>query len=128
MNKYELNKEIILPNFSEFNQEGKMRFLIFKFHGYFNGLIGLDILTTLDAKMDLANKTLITNNAVIPVLYKPNFMSQTYSIPARTKFIARLPVNVQSRDIYMRKLDISQNCLLPRATTKQMAGIVILKS
>lgn len=109
MNKHTLDREVTLPKFREFRQPGKIRFLIFRFHGYFDGLLGLDILTQLGAKVDLANQTLITKNAIIPLQFKPNFMSKKYKIPPNSKFIVELPVDVQFGDVYIKKTEINPN-------------------
>lgn len=106
LNQHKLNQEITLPNFIEFNQPGETRFLIFKFHGYFDGLLGLDVLTNLGATVDLANKVLITRNSILPLEFKPNFMSEKYIVPANSKLIAKLPVDVQNGDIYIKNIVI----------------------
>lgn len=101
LNKHILNKKIILPNFIEFNSPGELTFLVFQFHNYFDGLLGLDALTQLEAKVDLANQLLITRNSTIPIQFKPNFMSQKYTIPPNSKFITKLPVDIRNGDIFI---------------------------
>lgn len=113
LNKHKLNKEVNFPNFKEFNQPGRIRFLLFKFHGYFDGLIGLDLLSKLEAKIDLSNKSLITKNAIIPLCFKPNFMSQKYIIPQNSKFIVKLPVDVRNGDIYIETVELKPDLYIP---------------
>lgn len=83
-----------------------MKFLLFKFHGYFDGLLGLDILTSLGAQIDLANQVLVTKNSRIQLQFKPNFMSNKYSIPSNSKLIVKLPVDIQEGDILINNIEI----------------------
>lgn len=59
LNKHSLDKKIKLPLFVEFREQGEIELFVFKFHNYFDGLLGLDILNTLKAKVDLGNKTIL---------------------------------------------------------------------
>lgn len=108
-----LNREILLPKFVEFNQSGKLRFLVFKFHAYFDGLLGLDALKSLRAKVDLANQTLITENSKIPLKLKPNLTSKHYGIPPNSKLVVELPVDVESGNIYMHNIEIKPKLTIP---------------
>lgn len=107
--QHSLNKRITLLSFLEFNQPGECSFLIFKFHKYFDGLLGFDILSKLGAKVDLENKTLITKNATIPLLYKPNFTSAKYTVPRNLKTLAKLPVDIRSGEVYLPKTEMTRN-------------------
>lgn len=89
LNKYELNKEVKLQTFAEFKQPGELRFLLFNFHNYFDGLIGLDILSQLEASIDLGNNKVVTKNATIPLKCKPNFSSGKHIIPSNSKVIKK---------------------------------------
>lgn len=107
-----------MPNFIEFNQPGTTRFLVFRFHGYFDGLLGLDSLTALGAKVDLANKLLITKNSKLPLLLKPNFMSQKYILSANSKTIVNLPVDVEEGDILINTTYIKPHLYIPEGVYK----------
>nr|CAH7757831.1 unnamed protein product [Callosobruchus chinensis] len=47
-----------IPAFPEFNIREPIKFHLFKFHKYFDGLIGLDILKLLNSHIDLSNSML----------------------------------------------------------------------
>lgn len=113
LNHHKINKRITLPNFLEFNQPGETSFLIFKFHGYFDGLLGLDTLSALGATVDLANKLLITQNSSLPLNFKPNYMSENYIVPPNSKIIAKLPVDIENGDIYIRNTTIKPGVYIP---------------
>lgn len=69
------NKLVILPIFEEFKQKGKLSLLLFKFHNYFDGLLGIDYLSKVGAKIDLQGDNLIAetfineNLVVLPGIY-----------------------------------------------------------
>lgn len=103
LTKHSLDKEIDLPLFKEFKEEGEMKLLLFKFHNYFDGLLGVDILCRLKAKVDLGNGTLVTTKAILPLQFKPNLTSGKLVIQAFTKNVARIPVDTRNGDFSIPK-------------------------
>lgn len=83
-NKHKLNRQVTLSAFKEFNTEEKFKFLVFKFHSYFDGLIGLEMMKRLQAKVNLKDKLLETSKSVIPLQFKPNYISK-YSMFLQTQ-------------------------------------------
>jgi hypothetical protein len=108
-NKHHLQDEVTLPNFLEFKQKGSLRFLLFRFHGYFDGLLGYDALKSLGAKVDLENQFLITKNSKIPLRLKPNFSSGKISIEPLSKTIVNLPVDIKNGEIYIKSMQLNPN-------------------
>lgn len=113
LNKYDLNKKIILPTFIEFKQPGEFTFLVFNFHNYFDGLLGLDILTQLEAKVDLLNKFLETKHSKIMLHFKPNFTSGKHIVPSNSKIIVKIPVDVKNGDIIVDNTEINDALHIP---------------
>lgn len=113
MKKYKLDKEVFLQTFVEFKKQGELRFILFNFRNYFDGLIGLNILSQLGAKIDLVANKLITKNATIPLEFKPNFSSGKHIIPSNSKVIKRIPVDIQEGDIYVKETYITDCLLIP---------------
>lgn len=111
-NKYQINKKTILPIFKEFNQNGSIDFLLFKFHNYFDGLLGIDALTMLGANINLTTQTLKTKNAVNEIKLKPNLASIPIVIPGNSKILAKLPVDIENGDIYINKIELKPNIIL----------------
>ena len=109
---HSLNFAVNLPCFQEFNRNIDLEFLLFKFHNYFDGLIGLDILQMLNAKIDFQNSVLETDTITIPIVYKPNYMSKTYAIPSKSKIIALLPVDIQNGDIFIQTNKIRKDLVI----------------
>jgi len=71
----------------EFKTKGKITLLKFKFHSYFNGLIGMDLLSHLEAKIDLVNLRLVTSKSTLPIFLYTNQASKIFNIPAYSKVI-----------------------------------------
>lgn len=101
LGKHTVDREIKLPIFVEFKQNGSLSFLLFKFHNYFDGLLGLDALTTLEAKIDIVNRKLFTKNSEINLKLKPNYTSGKHTIPGYTKATIRLPVDIKEGNMFI---------------------------
>ncbi|KAA5588229.1 hypothetical protein F3H15_36775, partial [Pseudomonas aeruginosa] len=58
---------ITIPAFSEFNDAGPIKLFVYDFHKFFDGLIGLDLLTKWKSRIDLKDNLLITDNSTNPI-------------------------------------------------------------
>ena len=99
-----MNSKVDIPAFVEF--QDKTKFFTFKFHTYFDGLIGLDILTKLSAKIDLENKQIITKNTTMPLFFKPKLTSGKFLIPPKTKTIIKISVDIENGDFFISTIVI----------------------
>lgn len=106
---YILDEQIELDGLSEFKTKDKIKFLLFKFHDYFDGLIGIDIMKELEAKLDLKDSMLYTKNAQIPLIYKPNLSSEKHTIPGQNKILATLPVDICNGSFLLLKTKITKD-------------------
>lgn len=104
---YQIDKQVDLPIFPEFNQTGSLKFLIFRFHNFFDGLLGMDALLLLKAKIDLANRTLITGNAVNNISFKTNQSTEIKEIQAKSKTLIKLPINEQNGTVYINPIELA---------------------
>lgn len=64
------NHSVTIPAPAKFKTDKKLKFRLFKFHKYFDCLIGLDCLQQLNAVIDLTNDKLILPNTKIDLMYK----------------------------------------------------------
>lgn len=108
--------------FIEFKEEGNVDFYIFKFHNYFDGLLGIDILSKLNAKIDLSTNFLITNNSKIQLSLKHNLTSGRYEVPSTSKFIVKIPVDTENGNFFVKKTYI-QPYIYQKESTTQIIGI-----
>lgn len=63
LNKHTLKEKAEFKALKEFKTNITFTFLLFKFHDYFDGLLGIDLLSQLKANIDLKNLVLRTESA-----------------------------------------------------------------
>lgn len=85
---------------------------MFKFHNYFDGLLGIDYLSNLNAQIDLAKNIIKTDSAVIPLHHKPNLCSERFLLEPNTKKMLNLPVDVEFGDIWIPETQIGNNIII----------------
>lgn len=109
---------ITLPCFPEFKDPTDIKFFIYKFHDYFDGLIGLDLLERWESKIDLKNKLLITHLAKNPIQMYDSRNCNLYEdiIPAQSSKIIRVPINVHDGDALIDEQTLS-NCRIRECLT-----------
>jgi len=104
--------------FKEFNQDGHLDFLLFEFHTYFDGLLGINILNKIRSNIDLENKILRVKGKEIKLKFKPNFSSDKYTIPAQSKKIVYIPVDIEEGDIYINSTIVNKHFHITEGITK----------
>lgn len=94
---------VTLPCFSEFNDKKHIKFYIYRFHEYFDGLIGLDLLEQWKSKIDLSSRVLKTQFAENPILmYKSgSFNLFETIIPAQSTQMIKIPIDISDGDIFI---------------------------
>lgn len=121
------NYSITIPCFSEFKSQDNIKFFVYRFHDYFDGLIGLDLLTKWEAKIDLKNRMLSTKLAVNPIKMYNSCNVNFYEdiIPAGTSKMIRIPINTPDGDVLVEE-QIICNCFINECITsvKNNRGIL----
>lgn len=112
------NYSINIPCFSEFNETDDIKLYIYKFHNYFDGLIGLDLLEKFEAKIDLKDKVLITRNSTNSIYMYNSCNVNWYEeiIPANSSKIVRIPINLHDGKCLINEQTIS-NCIIRECLT-----------
>jgi len=82
-------------NFKQFKKIPNFKFLLFNFHSHFNGLLGMDIISSLNAKKNFAESILETPETAIPILTRANPVDTLHNLPQNTKKLLPLPVSNQ---------------------------------
>ncbi|XP_062141790.1 uncharacterized protein LOC133849696 [Drosophila sulfurigaster albostrigata] len=85
-------------NFKQFKRMPNFKFLLFNFHPHFNGLLGMDFLSGLNAKINFADSILETPETTIPILTGSNPVDILHTLPQNTKMRLPLPVNFMQGD------------------------------
>lgn len=121
------NYSITIPCFPEFKETRDITLYIYKFHNYFDGLIGLDLLEKLESNIDLKNKVLVTRNSSNPLRMYDSRNCNLYEdiVPANSSKLARVPINLHDGDVIISEQTIS-NCTIRGCVTsvKNNRGII----
>lgn len=96
------NFSVTIPYFPEMNDQTSIKLYVYKFHEYFDGLIGCDLIEQRQSKIDLASRSLSTKFAVNPLhMYEShrtaNLLETT--IPAQSNRLIKVPINVTEGEI-----------------------------
>lgn len=109
---------ITLPCFQEFKENIDITLFIYKFHDYFDGLIGYDLLEKLESSIDLKNKVLVTRQSTNPLRMYDSRNCNLYEeiIPANSSVVVRVPINFHDGDVIVTEQAIS-NCTIRDCVT-----------
>jgi hypothetical protein len=122
---------ITIRCFKEFNDQDDIKLFVYKFHNHFDGLIGLDLLTKWEAKIDLKTQTLTTKYAANPIKMYNSRNVNLYEdiIPARSSKLAQIPINAPNGEILVYGQFIC-NCIIHECitTVKNNRGIVDIEN
>ena len=115
---YSLDKMITLPNFLEFKEPRQNEFLVFRFHNYFDGLLGINNLMPMGAVVDLENKILTTHNTTNILHFKPNLTSKKFLIEGYSQTVVKIPVSVENGEIFIHPVYVKRNLYIPEGIFK----------
>lgn len=112
------NYSITLPCFPEFRDHDDIKLFIYRFHDYFDGLIGLDLLGQWEARIDLKEGQLLTRAASNPIIMYNSRNVNLYEdiIPAKTSKAMRIPINTADGDVLVRE-QVLCNCIVHECIT-----------
>jgi hypothetical protein len=111
-----------IPAFSEFCSNDTFRFLLYDFHDFFDGIIGLRDLLKLKLSIDLTNNRLISDSLIIPLYFRqPDEKSFTFSIDAHEVIKIKLPVDCLQGDIIIPEQKI-KDLYVPETLTSADNG------
>lgn len=119
---------ITIPSFPEFNSQKNIKLFIYKFHNYFDGLIGLDLLE--NCKIDLKHNLLLTEFASIPLLrYQCRKPKSEEIIPANSSRLVTIPIHHPNSDVYIPEQFLC-NCVIHECitTVTDDTGIVEIRN
>lgn len=101
---------LTVPCFKELNDNIPIKLFLYKFHNFFDGLIGCEQLKKWNAKIDLAAHSLETEFTKIPIILYHNpqcLNSHEITIPAQTTQLIRVPTDIAQGNIYIEEQTIS---------------------
>lgn len=112
LNSFIIYQHVSIPFPPEFQTTGEMTLLPFKFHSYFDGLIGMDLLSYLKIEIDLPNLKLKTPSTTIPLWTHNNLTSKIFNISGHTKTVLPLPVETKQGDFYINSITINNDLII----------------
>lgn len=129
---------ITLPKI--FKNNGKHKFYLFKFSPKFDGLIGIDLINQLKAKIDMENKILTTPQTSIPIIFQPKdnenslnnnpkgnniFKNFSLTIDPMTEKIVKIPVNQCNGMGILKKQNFGKNVETPYSVVNVINNFAI---
>lgn len=92
----EVDEYILSSTPAVFHKHSVLKFHLFNFDPDFDGLLGNDTLTKLDAEINLKNQTLKLHNVTLPIHKKSTDNKKCYriTIEPRTEKICKIPVDI----------------------------------
>lgn len=125
------NYSITIPCFNEFKEPDSIKLYVYKFHEFFDGLIGLDLLENWESKIDLKNKQLITRHSTneIHMYNSRNVNLYEDVITANSTKLVRIPINLHDGDALINEQMLS-NCIISECltTVKDNRGFVEIRN
>lgn len=118
-----------IPLFDEFKPlEGTLEFVLFNFHDYFDGIIGIRDLRKLGLNIDLRNKVLYNKSIKIPLHYRNEFDTQKLEIPAFSSILKQVKTNLNDGEILIPEISNSDaSIIIPESLLKIQNGLVTLE-
>lgn len=86
-NKHNCNAIIEIPSFAEFKSNQNLIFHLFKFHNYYDGLIGIDNLRKMKINLNFDNLTLTSPTTKIELCIRNNWQNETKSKTIKPQFV-----------------------------------------
>jgi len=112
LKKYTIDTQVTLNGLPELFTEKKLSFLLFKFHDFFDGLIGYEMMTDLGIKLDCLNSIIEIGKNTIPFSLKPNLQPMRFDVFPNCKMLVKLPVDYENGSILIRKTKIKDDLIL----------------
>lgn len=107
-----------IPTFPEFKHDSNITFILFDFHHYFDGIIGLKELIRFNFVIDLINKNLVNNNISIPIIYRePHKEMYSITINAHEAITTNVPVLCNNVDIIIPETTVGKLYIPETLTT-----------
>lgn len=126
--EHHLNSCADIPFFAEFNENSDIKFYLFKFHEYFDGLIGFDIIANLGMQVDFKNSIIFTANAEIPIKYRetPKLQDYCYNLKANSITQIKIPVKISNGEILIQSQEF-YGCNVPEIITLAENNFAIIE-
>lgn len=123
LNTFQITEYTDTIKFQQFKELTNHKFLLFNFHPHFNGLLGMDLLSTLNAKINIADSILEIPETAVPILTRPNPVDILHTVPSNSKIRLPLPVNFMQGDFIYGTTDFDNQLTITGGLYTAIAGI-----
>nr|CAI5842445.1 unnamed protein product [Callosobruchus analis] len=111
-----------IPSFPEFQCHDDITFILFDFHSFFDGILGLKQLLKLGLNIDLQNKFLISKCLKIPIHFcEPDIEPYQITVHAHEVAALSIPVSLDNGDVIIPESEIN-GLYLPETLTTARDG------
>lgn len=111
----------------EFGIETELEFILYNFHDYFDGILGIRDIQKLGLDIQLSNHKLINDYVEIPLAYRSEFNIQKIEIPPSSVVIKNIHTNIpDGTELYFEHLK-SKNFEIPSSLLLVKKGTVALE-
>jgi len=108
LGSHKVNKMSKIKIFTEYNCHDTFPLLLFKFHNYFDGLIGMDTLDRISGIIDIPGNTLTTPNFVVKLHRLIKQEAESFNIEEVSKKLVMLPVKIREGTFFCEDQKISE--------------------
>lgn len=112
---------INIPLMPSFKADLFHKFYVYDVDKRHDGLIGLDLLTELEAVVNLKDKLLTTKNTIIPITYNPNLDYKVIIAP-RSEQRVKLPTDLFNGDAILEYKEFTEGLRMPTALVNCING------
>lgn len=107
-----------IPAFPDFKSDHQIEFLLFNFHEYFDGILGLKDLIAMNLSIDFKNQRLVNDSLEIPFYYRQPFENTfTFEISPNETLIKDYPVEISHGEIIIPESNIN-GLYIPETLTR----------
>lgn len=96
------------------------KFYLFNVDSRYDGLIGIDLLTQINAVVDLKHRVLKTDNVTIPIIQ--NFENYSIDIPARSEIRVKIPTDLHTGEGILNYTELGNGVRMPSALVSCVNG------
>ncbi|KAG7297303.1 hypothetical protein JYU34_019262 [Plutella xylostella] len=111
---------IYIPLLKTFQSPLKHKFYLYSIDKNYDGLIGSDLLTELEATVDMKNQLLITPNTRIPIIYSP---PRQAILEPRSETRVKIPTSLENGEAIVDYRDFGNGIRMPSAIVTCKNGL-----
>jgi RNase H-like domain found in reverse transcriptase/Reverse transcriptase (RNA-dependent DNA polymerase)/Integrase zinc binding domain len=116
-----------IPAFREFQSNNHINFILYDFHHFFDGIIGLADLIKMQLNIDFTNKRLISDRVSIPIKFRqPSDIQFQFSVGPFEKLLRSLPVNIEEGEILIKETRIGE-LFIPETLSVARHGLAVVE-